>query len=368
MPSRPLRIVLIVLAVLGALVAVTAVGIRVAAHALEDKVMAALGPRAEVGATTVGWSGVVLTGVRIRSDRPHWPADDELRAERIEIAPDLRSLFGGEMRISSIRVEGGYLSVFRTRTGKVTLLPAVLDRNAGGSAPGVLPAVAIGSIELHGAAIEFFDASVRPAIVKARLERIEASLTDLRLPDLTGRSRLRIEGVHKGVARNGTLSISGPIEFSTLDAGLSLRLRNVDLPAFQPYLVKAMETGVRRGTVDLDLDATVRRHRLKAPGRLVLSGLELAPSNGKAVFSGLSRQAIVAFMKDHQDRITVHFALDGNLDDPAFSLNENFATRVAAALGETVGISVEGVVRGAGDVAGGAVKGLGTAVKKLFGR
>lgn len=368
MPSRPLRIALIVLAVLGVLIAEAAIGVHVAARALQDKVTAALGPRAEVGATTVGWSGVVLTGVHIRSDRTRWPADDELRAERIEVTPDLRSLFGGEIRISRIRVDGGYLSVFRTRTGKVTLLPALLDHDTGGSAPGVLPAVAIGRIELHGAAVEFFDASVRPAMVKARLERIEASLTDLRLPDLAGRSLLRIEGVHKGVARNGTVSLSGPIEFSTLDAGLSLRLRNVDLPAFQPYLVKAMESGVRRGTVDLDLDATVRRHRLKAPGRLVLSGLELAPSNGKAVFSGLSRQAIVGFMKDHHDNITVHFSLEGNLDDPAFSLNENFATRVAAALGETVGVSVEGVVRGAGDVAGDAAKGLGTAVKKLFGR
>lgn len=368
MSSRSLRIALIVLAVLGALVAATAIGIHLAARALEAKIIAALGPRAEIGSTTVGWTGVELTGVRILADRAHWPAGDELRAERIVVVPDLRDLLGGEIRISTIRVDGGYLSVFRTRAGKVKLLPALLERNTSGSAPGTLPAVTIGRIELHEAAIEFFDASVGQAVVVQRLERIEAALTDLHLPGLAGRSTLRMEGVHKGVAHNGTVSLSGPIQFATLDAGIALRLRGVDLLAFQPYLIKAMETGVKRGSVDLDLDATVHKRRLKAPGTLVLSGLELASADGHGAFAGLSREALVVFMKDHKDNITVHFTLDGNLDDPAFSLNENFATRVAAALGETVGISVGGVVRGVGDVAGDAAKGVGAAVKKLFGR
>ena len=47
-------------------------------------------------------------------------------------------------------------------------------------------------------------------------------------------------------------------------------------------------------------------------------------------------------------------ALDGRLDDPAFSVNENFATRMASGLAETLGVSVGGVVEGVG----GVIKGL----------
>ena len=65
---------------------------------------------------------------------------------------------------------------------------------------------------------------------------------------------------------------------------------------------------------------------------------------------------MLAFMSRH-DRIELDFTLEGRLDDPAFSLNENFATRVASALGNVVGLSVEGVVEGVGSV-----------VKGLFGR
>ena len=56
-------------------------------------------------------------------------------------------------------------------------------------------------------------------------------------------------------------------------------------------------------------------------------------------------------------RIRIRFALDGRLDDPAFSLNESLATRVASGLADSLGVSLAGVVHGVGNV-----------VKGLFGR
>ena len=51
------------------------------------------------------------------------------------------------------------------------------------------------------------------------------------------------------------------------------------------------------------------------------------------------------------------FRLDGRLDDPSFSLNENVATQLAGGLAETLGVSLGGVVQGVGNV-----------IKGLFGR
>ncbi|MCW5626619.1 MAG: DUF748 domain-containing protein [Burkholderiales bacterium] len=343
-------------------------GLQVGARLLRSQVAEALGPTATVGALSIGWSGVVLDDVRIRASVRSWPVDDELRAGRILVVPDLRGLLSADIRIARIRVDRGYLSAYRSRDGRLHVLPSLLEQPDRASKARPLPAVTVGEVALQDAEVELFDASVRRPAVRQRLERIALSLRDLRLPDLKGPSKLQIDGVHKGVRRDGTFSVAGDIEFASLDSTIRLRLRGVDVVSFQPYLIQAAETGVRRGTLDLDITATVRKRRLHAPGTLVLTDLELAGAAGAGTFAGLPQRALVGFMKDRNDRITVRFTLQGDLDDPGFSLNENFAARVASALGETLGVSVETVVRGVGNAAGEAAKGVGGIVKKIFGR
>ena len=143
---------------------------------------------------------------------------------------------------------------------------------------------------------------------------------------------------------------------ATDDAELTLRFASVDLVALQPYLLKVAETGVRRGTLDLDMHATVQRNRLRAPGTLVLTNLELATEGALATFAGVPRKAVLSAMTD-KGKLDVKFTLEGRLDDPSFSLNENLATKIASGLAESLGVSLSGVV-----------KGLGNVVKGLFGR
>jgi hypothetical protein len=40
---------------------------------------------------------------------------------------------------------------------------------------------------------------------------------------------------------------------------------------------------------------------------------------------GLPRQAVLGTLKDRNDRIAIRFTLDGDLNDPRFSLNESVA-------------------------------------------
>jgi hypothetical protein len=101
----------------------------------------------------------------------------------------------------------------------------------------------------------------------------------------------------------------------------------------------------------------VKAQHLHAPGKVTLTGLELAPGGGVlSTFAGVPRQAVIAAMT-RDGRVEVAFTLDGRLDDPAFSINENFATRLAGGLAETLGVSLGGVVEGVGNV-----------IKGLFGR
>jgi hypothetical protein len=70
----------------------------------------------------------------------------------------------------------------------------------------------------------------------------------------------------------------------------------------------------------------------------------------------------------------VDFLIEGDINTPQFSLNEAFATRMAASLASTLGVSIEGLVRGVGtrgqkgvEGSGDAAKGVGGALRQLFG-
>ncbi|OYW33487.1 MAG: hypothetical protein B7Z51_01285 [Methyloversatilis sp. 12-65-5] len=339
---------------------------------LRNQIETALGPRGEVGRIDVGFGSVVLHEVRIRAGRngkQGWPADDEMRARRVEVRPQLRDLLSARVRIERITVDGGYLSMLRTRDGALRVLPALLeklpvtddDRNI---SPQPTVPVHVSRIELRDAVLDFYDASVRRTPHRLTLQALNAKIGPVDLPALDTASTLKLDGVVKGVRQDGRLKLQGEVVPATRDARLELSLRGVDLVAFQPYLIRAAETGVKRGTMDLDIWPVVVDKRLKAPGTLTLNGLELASGTS---FMGLSRAAVVGLMKDREERIHVDFTLEGRIDDPSFSLNEGFATRVTGAVAESVGVSLGGLVRGVGSTGSSVVKGVGDAVGKLFG-
>lgn len=350
---------------LGMTIAVTTIGMHFAAKALKTQVEQALGSESEVGDMRVGFSAIEMRHVVIRGPKG-WPARDALRAERIVIKPDLLGLITANIRVASIAVEQPYLSVLRTRDGRLRLLPSLLEKkkaNDGGNTKA--PEVEIGAMDLHDGVLEFFDASVQQPAHKMQLEQLQLSVDDLHVPDLAGRTQLHLDGTVKGVQHHGRLTIDGWAEFAGKNSELSTRLAGVDLITLQPYLIKASETGVNKGLLDMEIQSTVRKNQLQAPGKLSLTGLELTSTGGAlSTFMGVPRQAVIASLKDRNDKITIQFTLEGNLNDPKFSLNESIAKRIGASIAESLGVSVEGLTRGVGS----AAQGLGSAVMKMFGK
>ena len=234
-------------------------GLQVGTRLLKDQVQQALGPDSEVGEIRLGWSEVEILKLRLKAPAG-WPAADTLRAERIVVSPDLRSLLGQPIRVSSIRIEGAYVSALRSADGKMRVVPNLLEHPAPAEQAEKTPPprVHLGRIELTGAVLEFFDATVRKPALKIRLEQLDATVQDIQLPDLAGRTRLALDGVLKGVRQDGRISIKGWMDLATRDSDITSTFRQVDLVALQPYLVKAAETGVKKGSLDLDLHSVVK--------------------------------------------------------------------------------------------------------------
>lgn len=353
-----------------------------AIQSLKGQVEKALGPQGGVKEIRVSLKGVEVTGIRISA--PHspektdkrnlWPVEDQLRAERILITPSIMDLLTAKVVVESIRIEGAYIAMLRARDGRMRVLPSLLEKpvpqattdKAAKEEAGSVPSVSIGKIELVDGTIEFFDATIRQPAHKIRLEQINATIGKLQLPDLKGQSQINLVAVIKGVRQDGKISISGNAELATRESGISTRLRGVDLVALQPYLIKATESGVKRGTLDFDLKSAVQKGKLHAPGTLTISDLELASTSGTIM--GMPRGAAISMLKNRNGKISVKFVLEGDLNDPRFSLNENLSTRIGSSVANSLGFSIEGLAKGVGSVGSATSKGLGDSLGKLINK
>jgi len=371
---------------IAAAVAIAAIGLGAfalgeALHLLEHEVAHALGPGAQVAAIRAGVRSVVVEGLVIPAVEG-WPAETSLHAERVRIAPTWRSLLARPIEIARIEIESPYLSMLRTRDGRLRVLPTLVE-GAPSDAPtpseprsGDRSTVSIGEIRIRGGVLELYDATVARKPWRIRLAELDASLGDVVAPGLSGRMPLRLDGILDGPQRDGRVSLRGWLVPATRDLDLNGQASGVDLLALEPYLVEAAKLRLESGTLDLDLHAMVEAQHLHAPGHLGLSNLALAPTGSPTgLVLGVPRDLLLNALQAKGGHIALDFSLDGRIDDPKFSLNETMSTRIGVALAKELGLSVGGLVEGTLGIgregfegAGKAANGVGSALRHLLPR
>ena len=362
------------LLLVGAALVAVALGIVIfAAHDARHRILQALGPRTTVGSISLNYPTVTLHDVHVAaSDAPGaWPANEEFDAQEVAVDITAASLWayrrGEPLAIADVRVRDGTLVMLRT-PDHLTILPALRDTSRAQAAalqasqavaPGeTATALVIEHISFERMAVDLHDATLPDGKThKLHFEQVHGTVGGLALPKLARPIALDLQGVLKGVERDGQVSIKGSLTPAAHDANLAIRLAGVDMIALQPYLLKFGERAVRHGTLDLAMDVSVANRQAHAPGQLTITGLEFGDAEG-GTFAGVERRAVLAALK-RDGRIALKFTLEGRTDDPKFKLDESLALRVAAGLGEAVGVSVKGVVEGVGSVIKGLLGGKG---------
>lgn len=339
--TRAVRWILIVAAAVATIVVAGVAAMHLAARKLEPAVLEALGPESQIDNVRVGFTSIVVTGVRVGAPKG-WPAESTLSAERVVVVPDLRQLLSRQIYVTSVTIENGYISAVRPKEGGgLKILPGTISEKKK-NAERTGREAEIESVELRNCVLEFFDATVS-ARKKLRLDAVNGMVSGIQLPKLESQSPVELKGIIKGPARQGTMAITGWVNVGKKSSDLTTQIRNMDLALFEPYVMQKTKTGIDKGSFNLDIKSVTRNNQVNGQGKLVVTGLKL--KGGESGLSNIPQRAVIGALADEHDKIELEFELKGNLDNPTFSLTEGLGLKTATGVLKALGLGFEALIR-----------------------
>lgn len=334
-----------------------------------------IGTELSLGALETGWNKVILKDLRIRRNGPG-PFPERLIIQRLVLTPSFRALFSRKLDIGLLRIEHPMVLIEIGPDGKVIApLPALATKNKPSptqpAGPGLV--LQIAKIELRDGELIFLDrqgkrrnapglSNPKEGYHLLRFPKVQLTAGRLHYPFTSDPLPVSLS---LAAPSEGTLSVDGRIALSSLDTSLTLKLRQWDITRFRPYYLKPGDLNVTRGTLDGDASIGIAKHRLNAPGEIRIKGLQLDLAGSRGLFLGLPATAVLGFLKNNKDEISVKFALAGDLASPQFQVRQSLVDQIATGVAGKIGIPiVSDVARGVIFLGGKGVEGIG----KLFGK
>jgi hypothetical protein len=234
--------------------------------------------------------------------------------------------------------------------------------------------LAVKNLTASNGELLYMDGKIATPPHPLRLTAIALTLDQLRIPFDDTPTTYTMSGKMPGKHTTGDIRISGKTAFKNLDTNAKIAAQDMDITNFGPYIEKKGDARVTRGSLDLNMNAAIHSRIINAPAKTVIRNLELA--EGKGVGSrlmGIPRAGLIKLLETSNNRIELDVTIEGNLDNPQFSVGQTIAKRMTVELAKKLGLSVVGI----GETAvsegakalkgvGGGLKSLGEGVKKLF--
>jgi len=293
------------------------------------------------------------------------------RADSLSLSTDFAGLLKKDYTISNAVLKNPYLFFETDKKGRLKM-PLPSSREKGEEKPS--SAFRIQKIKIENGSLDYLDGKIPGEPVLTELRNIDIESENIVFPLKDNVSDYRFTARVSGKLSAGTVHSQGKINLKTLDTDSKVEVKDLDVTHFKPYFQKKGDVNIKRGFLDLDMDVKILLGKIKAPGRAVLKDLQFESTGGVgAKFLSLPAHAILQFVKNNKDQIDFHFILEGDLNNPKFSIREGLVDRLSLGIagklglpikkiGESViGLGAEGVKQ-----IGKGMKGAGEGIKKLF--
>ena len=186
------------------------------------------------------------------------------------------------------------------------------DKPAGKPLP-----IRIGGIAINDGSANFADFSLRPSFATA-IQQLNGKIGTLDNQSPKAAS-IDIKGK---VDKYAPVSIAGQLTpFDPLNSlDIATSFNNVELTTLTPYSGKFAGYRIRKGRLNLDLHYQIEKGQLNAANKLLLEDLQLGEQVDSEDAVDLPVRLAVALLKDTQGNIDIQLPVQGNLNDPQFSV------------------------------------------------
>lgn len=258
------------------------------------------------------------------------------------------------------------------------IVPQPQARNESKADAGKPLAIRIGGVAINDGSANFADFSLTPSFATA-VQQMNGliGVLDNQKPQAAS---VNIQGK---VDRYAPMSIKGKLTpFDPLNSlDIATSFKNVELTTITPYSGKFAGYRIRKGRLNLDLHYRIEKGQLNAENKVLVENLQLGERVDSPDAVDLPIRLAVALLKDTQGRIAIELPVQGDLNNPQFSVMpivwqtlRNLVLRAAQAPfkfiaglvgGSNVDLSTVPFVAGSAELEGDARQALDTLAKAL---
>lgn len=178
-------------------------------------------------------------------------------------------------------------------------------------------AIRIGGVAINDGSANFADFSLTPSFATAvqqmngRIGVLDNQKPQAASVDIQGK-----------VDRYAPMSIKGKLTpFDPLNSlDIATSFKNVELTTITPYSGKFAGYRIRKGRLNLDLHYRIEKGQLNAENKVLVENLQLGERVDSPDAVDLPIRLAVALLKDTQGRISIELPVQGDLNNPQFSV------------------------------------------------
>ena len=243
---------------------------------------------------------------------------DFVRWQKIDL-DDLDYRHGEQLQIGKVRLQQPYARfiINEDLSTNVKELLVAQPPKAPPATPGKPLHVRVGGVEISDGSANFADFSLTPDFATA-IQQLNGRIGTL--DNQSGKpATVDIRGK---VDRYAPVTIKGHLTpFSPLEQlDIATRFQRVELTTLTPYAGKFAGYKIRKGRLNLDLHYRIEKGRLDADNKVLLEDLQLGERVDSPSATDLPVRLAVALLKDSHGNIDIALPVQGDLNNPEFSV------------------------------------------------
>ncbi len=175
----------------------------------------------------------------------------------------------------------------------------------------------IGPIDIKNGQLLFEDRTLK-APFKTNITKLNGKFSELNSKS-SKPTKLKLIGK---IDKYGYTKITGVVDLNDIKilTDVSLIFKNIDMKSFTPYSDKFVGRDIKQGKLNLDLHYNIKKSNLNAQNSVIIDKIELGKLIDKNNGSNLPLELGIALLEDSDGIINIDLPINGNLDDPQFSV------------------------------------------------